>query len=100
MSLQSATAEVLPWVKAELNYLAPTGERPRTYTYEPPAGVPRSTTVNEPHGVQISRRAPDRRKKCRSTRTASPWCGTGAPCATSTTTRRCRRVYYPEVERC
>ena len=46
--------EVLPWVKAELNYLAPTGERPRTYTYDPPAGVPRSTAVNAPHHVPIS----------------------------------------------
>jgi hypothetical protein len=50
----SATVGVLPWVKAELNYLAPTRERPRTYTYDPPAGMPRSTAVNEPHIVQIS----------------------------------------------
>jgi hypothetical protein len=50
----SATVDVLPWVKAELNYLAPTRERPRTYTYDPPAGVPRSTAANEPHIVQIS----------------------------------------------
>ena len=54
MALASAHAEVLPWVKAELNYLAPTAERPRTYTYDPPAGVPRSTAVNEPHAVVIS----------------------------------------------
>jgi hypothetical protein len=54
MSLQSATIEVLPWVKAELNYLAPTDQRPRTYTYDPPAGEPRTTTVNEPHTVTIS----------------------------------------------
>lgn len=54
MSLSSATTETLPWVKAELNYLAPTAERPRTYTYDPPAGVARTTTVNEPHTVQIS----------------------------------------------
>jgi hypothetical protein len=54
MSLQSASIEVLPWVKAELNYLAPTGEQPRTYTYDPPSDVPRTTTVNEPHPVQIS----------------------------------------------
>jgi hypothetical protein len=46
--------EVLPRVKAELNYLAPTRERPRTFTYDPPAGVPRTTAVNEPHAVQIS----------------------------------------------
>jgi hypothetical protein len=54
MSLHSATVDVLPWVKAELHYLAPTSERPRTYTYDPPAGVPRSTATNEPHTVQIS----------------------------------------------
>jgi hypothetical protein len=54
MSLASATVEVLPWVKAELNYLAPTAGRPRTYTYDPPAGEPRTTTVNEPHTVTIS----------------------------------------------
>jgi hypothetical protein len=58
MSLQEATApraavETLPRVAAELNYLNPTGERPRTYTYEPPAGVPRTTIVNQPHRVQI-----------------------------------------------
>src|SRR5262245_17146659 len=53
MSL-SSTVDVLPSVEAELNYLAPVGERPRTYTYQPPAGVPRTTVVNEPHKVQIS----------------------------------------------
>jgi hypothetical protein len=45
---------MLPGVEAELNYLAPTGERPRTYTYDPPPGVPRSTAVNVPYRVQIS----------------------------------------------
>jgi hypothetical protein len=56
MSLQSANAstDVLPFVKAELNYLAPTRERPRTYTYDPPAGEPRSTVVNDPHTVTIA----------------------------------------------
>jgi hypothetical protein len=58
MALASATRataddEVLPWVKAELSYLAPTAERPRTYTYDPPPGLPRSTAVNEPHTVAI-----------------------------------------------
>lgn len=54
MSLQSATLEAQRSVKAELNYLAPTTERPRTYTYDPPDGVARTTTVNEPHWVDIS----------------------------------------------
>jgi hypothetical protein len=43
----------LAGTRAELNYLAPTHERPRTYTYDPPPGLPRSTVINEPHTVQI-----------------------------------------------
>jgi hypothetical protein len=58
MSLQSATIETLPWVAAELNYLAPPREKPRTYTYDPPSGQPRTTAVNEPHRVQISNARP------------------------------------------
>jgi hypothetical protein len=54
MSVQHAEAEVLPWVKADLNYLAPAQEKPRTYTFDPPEGVPRTTTVNEPHELQIT----------------------------------------------
>jgi hypothetical protein len=54
MSLANATIETLAGVKAELNYLAPTSERPRTYTYDPPAGTPRTTVVNEPHVLHIS----------------------------------------------
>src|SRR5262245_58570071 len=54
MSLQNAEVETLPFVEAELNYLAPTRERPRTYTYDPPEGVPRTTTVNEPHATKIA----------------------------------------------
>ncbi len=55
MSLSSATEQdVLPWVKAELNYLAPTAERPRTYTYVPPEGTPPSTAVPEPHTMVVS----------------------------------------------
>ena len=53
MSLQNATEDVLPWVKAELNYLTPSPEKPRTYTYDPPAGVPRTTVVNDPHEAII-----------------------------------------------
>src|SRR5262249_5595984 len=37
------------------NYLAPTTQRPRTYTYSPPPeGVPQTTVVNEPHTMTIS----------------------------------------------
>ncbi|NJO23753.1 MAG: methyltransferase, partial [Sphingomonadales bacterium] len=55
MSLESATLDrPLPTIHAELNYLVPTGEKPRTYTYDPPAGQPRTTTVNDPHTVRIT----------------------------------------------
>jgi len=43
----------LPHVDAELNYLKPMAERPRNYTYDPPAGVPRSNTAPESHTVPI-----------------------------------------------
>ena len=49
-------------VEAELNYLAPLAERPRTYTYEPPAGQPRSNHRPDPRRVTIAdaRTAPER----------------------------------------
>jgi hypothetical protein len=49
----SSIAENLTTVQAELNYLAPTKERPRTYAYDPPADIPRTTAVNVPFSVPI-----------------------------------------------
>jgi hypothetical protein len=43
----------LPHVDAELHYLSPMAERPRNYTYEPPAGAPRSNIVHEAHTMSI-----------------------------------------------
>ena len=43
----------LPYVEAELNYLAPMVERPRYYAYEPDPGEPRSNLTPEPHQMQI-----------------------------------------------
>ena len=43
----------LPYVEAELNYLAPMSERPRYYAYEPQPGEPRSNLEPEPHQVRI-----------------------------------------------
>jgi hypothetical protein len=43
----------LPYVEAELNYLAPMSERPRYYAFEPEAGEPRSNLEPEPHQVRI-----------------------------------------------
>lgn len=53
MVLQHASTDTLPWVKATLNYLAPSQERPRTYTFDPPEGTPRTTAVSDPHDVNI-----------------------------------------------
>lgn len=54
MNLAAASTQQLSGVQAELNYLAPTSERPRTYTYDPPHGVSRTTVVNDPHVLRIS----------------------------------------------
>ena len=50
MSATTIAADVV----AELNYLRPTAERPRTFTYAPTDGSPRSTSEAEPHRVEIS----------------------------------------------
>ena len=43
----------LPYVEAELNYLAPMTERPRYYAYDTPSGEVRSNMTHEPHRVPI-----------------------------------------------
>src|ERR1051325_2744092 len=53
MGLQQAKLESLPFVTAELNYLAPTPGKPRTYAFDPPPGEPKSNNLPEPHQVPI-----------------------------------------------
>jgi hypothetical protein len=53
MGLQQSNIEALPFVTAELNYLAPASSKPRTYAYDPPPGEPKSTALPEPHQVPI-----------------------------------------------
>jgi len=43
----------LPQVLGEVVYLAKTPEKPHNYTYDPPAGVPRTNIVGEPHTIPI-----------------------------------------------
>ena len=43
----------LTHVTADMNYLVPMTERPRNYTFEPPAGVPRTNAEHEAHAVKI-----------------------------------------------
>jgi hypothetical protein len=54
MNVHTIRTDLLQGVKSELNYLVPTRDRPRTYTFNPPAGVPQTTVVNDPHQVFIS----------------------------------------------
>ena len=53
MGLQETKIQSLPFVTAELNYLAPVSGKPRTYAYDPPPGEPKSTNLPEPHLVPI-----------------------------------------------
>lgn len=53
MGLQETRIESLPFVTAELNYLAPTVGKPRTYAFDPPSGEAKSTALPEPHQVPI-----------------------------------------------
>jgi hypothetical protein len=53
MGLQETRIESLPFVTAELNFLAPTPGKPRTYAFDPPPGEPKSTNLPEPHQVAI-----------------------------------------------
>jgi hypothetical protein len=53
MGLQETRIESLPFVTAELNYLAPTLGKPRTYAFDPPPGEPKTTSLPEPHRVPI-----------------------------------------------
>ena len=48
-----ADLDALPAVAGELNYLKANGARPRTYTYDPPDGAPRSNLVADPHRLPI-----------------------------------------------
>src|SRR5450755_3417967 len=53
MGLYEKKIESLPFVTAELNNLAPTPGKPRTYAFDPPPGEPRETALPEPHQVPI-----------------------------------------------
>jgi len=50
----SATIESTAAVLAELNYLMPTQKRPRSFTYQPADGSPRTTIKPEPHKLPVS----------------------------------------------
>src|SRR5262249_13242077 len=98
MSLQTQVIDHLPHVEADMNYLAPMAERPRNYTFEPPAGVPRSNCITETHKVPIHDARPVADE-------VSLDANGFALVQHQTAVRdffddeEVRRVYYPEVER-
>jgi hypothetical protein len=53
MTLQTSSLDALPSVDGSVVYLAPMAERPHTYTYDPPPGVPRSNIVGDTHTLPI-----------------------------------------------
>ncbi|MBV8391944.1 MAG: methyltransferase [Alphaproteobacteria bacterium] len=99
MALQSTveTLSTLPHVLADLNYLEPMAERPRNYTFEPPAGVPWSNARNVAHRVAIHDARPV-------ANTISLDANGFALLSHRSAVRdfyddeEVRRVYYPEVE--
>jgi hypothetical protein len=98
MSLQSSIIANLASVQADMNYLVPMLERPRNYTFEPPAGVPRSNTVHEAHRVAIHDARP---VADRVSLDANGFALVNHRSAVRDffDDEEVRRVYYPEVER-
>ena len=88
----------LPYVEAELNYLAPMAERPRYYAYEPSGRAPRSNMT--------PRAAPDAIRDMRPIASEIDSTAQGFALVEQRTAVRdfwdddeVRRVYYPEAER-
>jgi len=53
MTYHARTIETLPHVVAQLHYLVPMAETPRNYTFDPPAGTPRSNAAYEARKLPI-----------------------------------------------
>jgi hypothetical protein len=87
-----------PHVDATLNYMAPMAERPRNYTYDPPAGVPRTNILPEPHIVPIYSARP---ALSRFTLDEEGFAVLNQPSQVRDfwDEDELRTVYYPEVER-
>jgi hypothetical protein len=98
VTYHSRTIEALPYVEAELHYLAPMAERPRNYTYDPPAGVPRSNSSHETRRLPVY--------DARSLASDVSLDGEGFAIVQHRSAVRdfydddeVRRIYYPEAER-
>jgi hypothetical protein len=100
MTLQAPVEAIaaLPHVLAEMNYLVPMTERPRNYTFDPPPGVTRSNTQNEPHRVRIHDARPIA-DRISLDATGFALVKHASAVRDFFDEEEVRRVYYPEVER-
>lgn len=53
MSLETTAIERLPRVRAGLNFILPSTQKPRSFEYDPPAGMPRTTAFYQERAVAI-----------------------------------------------
>jgi hypothetical protein len=53
MRLDTAAIARLPHVKAALNFIKPSAQKPLSYEYDPPSGVPRTTATYEARTVSV-----------------------------------------------
>lgn len=97
MSLQALAITDLPQVVAELNYLKPMAERPRNYAYEPPPGIPRTNTENDPRRVAVHDLRPIADSVSLDTR-GFALIKHDSAVRDFYDDEEVRRVYYPEVE--
>src|ERR1700721_2872614 len=98
MGLQNEKIAALSFVTADLNYLAPSRDRPRNYTYEPPAGEPRSNIVPEPHVLPIHDARPIR-ESISLDREGFALINQHSAVKDFYNDDEVRSVYYPEAER-
>ena len=88
----------LPYIEAELNYLAPMAERPRYYAYDPEPEVPRSNLAHEAHRVRIHDMRPIQ-SQVSLDRQGFALLEQRSAVGDFWDEDEIRRVYYPEAER-
>jgi hypothetical protein len=88
----------LPFVRADLHYLARMVERPRNYTFDPPPGTPKSNAVHETHRVAIHDLRPIE-SEISLDREGFELLGHVSAVRNFYNDDEVRNVYYPEAER-
>jgi len=83
---------------ADLHYLIPSAERPRTFTYDPPAGTPRSNASYAAHHVRIADLRPDAQSFTLD-RQGFALIAQRSAVSDFYDEDELRRVYYPEAEK-